>query len=129
MATGESPANCAQREIAEEAGIHIPIERLHLLGLISEAAFEGQGHWLLFYYRVLGPVQVQPRDMREGRLDWFEPGQVDSLPLPETDRRIIWPLIRTHEGPGADGRPGFFAVHIDCTGTEMTWRVEQSSLP
>ena len=35
---GESPARCAQREIEEEAGIHVPIERLHLMGLISEQA-------------------------------------------------------------------------------------------
>lgn len=124
MTIGESPARCAQREIEEEAGILVPIERLHLQGLISEAAFEGKGHWLLFYYRVLGAVEVPARDMREGRLDWFEPGEIDALPLPESDRRIIWPLVRRHPVEG-DRRP-FFAVHIDCTGAEMAWRVEQS---
>ena len=41
------------------------------------------------------------------------------------DRTIIWPLIRQHERPGPAGRPGFFAVHIDCNGS-MTWCVEQS---
>ncbi|MBS0188690.1 MAG: NUDIX domain-containing protein, partial [Planctomycetes bacterium] len=41
VATGESPARCAQREIEEESGIHVPIERLHLTGLISESSFEG----------------------------------------------------------------------------------------
>ncbi len=67
--------------------------------------------------------------MREGRLDWFTPEQVDGLPLPETDRRIIWPLIRAHEKAGAGGeRPGFFALHIDCTeGHErMRWVVEHA---
>lgn len=126
MTTGESPAHCAQREILEEAGLEVSIDRLHLLGLISESGYEGKGHWLLFYYKVLGPVWVEPRDMREGRLDWFAPSQIDSLPLPDTDRRIIWPLVRQHEAPGPGGRPGFFAVHIDCTGGEMAWRVEQS---
>src|SRR5438874_1790695 len=43
MTIGESPARCAQREIREEAGLDIPIDRLHLMGLISEAAFEGRG--------------------------------------------------------------------------------------
>lgn len=139
MLTGESPAQCARREIEEEAGLDIPIHRLHLTGLISEASYEGKGHWLLFLYRVLGPVWVEPRDMREGRLDWFEPAQIDALPLPDTDRHILWPLIRQHEPATPGGRPGFFAVHIDCTrmGSDssgkgpdsMKWTVEQSERP
>lgn len=130
MTTGESPAQCARREIREEAGLDIPIDRLHLMGLISEAAYEGRGHWLLFYYRVLGPVWVEPHDMPEGRLEWFRPEEIEKLPLPETDRKIIWPLVRQHERPGPSGRPGFFTVHIDCSqeraGGAMTWAVEQS---
>src|SRR6056297_1524659 len=60
---GESPHQCAQREIREEAGIDVPIERLHLMGLISERAFEGTGHWLMFYFRVLGAVDVPEREI------------------------------------------------------------------
>lgn len=141
MATGESPAMCARREVMEEAGLDLPIERFHLLGMISETAFEGRGHWLIFYYRVMGSVWVEPHDMREGRLDWHEVGSIDGLRVPETDRRIIWPLVRAHEGGGGGlglggggggGLPGFFAVHIDCTGDGgrgMTWRVEESTVP
>jgi 8-oxo-dGTP diphosphatase len=127
VAAGESPAQCARREILEEAGLEVPIERLHLIGMISEAAYEGRGHWLLFLYRVLGPVWVEPRDFKEGRLEWFEPGEMEGLPLPETDRRIIWPLVRRVEAP-AGGVPGFFAVHIDCRGERMVWSEEQVSL-
>ena len=126
MARGESPAQCARREIHEEAGLDIPIERLHLAGLISEAAYEGRGHWLIFLYRVIGPVRVEPQRIREGTLGWCGLDQIDALLLPDTDRRIIWPLIRAHERiSGGDGRPGFFAVHIDCTGPQMSWAVEQ----
>lgn len=127
MLTGESPAQCAQREIWEEAGIQVPIDRLHLGGLISEQAYEGRGHWLLFYYRVLGAVRVDEREMPEGKLEWFERSQLEHLPLPATDRRIIWPLVWRAEARERNGRPGFFAVHIDCThGDErMTWSVEQ----
>jgi len=129
MATGESPAQCARREILEEASLDIPIERLHLMGLISEAAYEGRGHWLLFYYRVLGPVRVEPHDISEGRLDWFHPAQIDALPLPETDRTIIWPLVRRHEPRNPADKPGFFTVHIDCTRGDgrMEWALEQST--
>lgn len=127
MKTGESPAQCAQREIHEEAGIKVPIERLRLVGLISEAAFEGAGHWLLFYYRVLGPVEVKTGPMNEGLLEWHEPDTIDDLPIPETDRKIIWPLVRKHETTGRDGKPGFFALHIDCNGDQITWNIEQES--
>jgi len=124
VARGESPAQCARREIREEAGIDVPIERLHLLGLISECAYEGRGHWLLFLYRVLGPVDVEARDMAEGRLEWVEPERIDGLPVPSTDREIIWPLMRRHEPRTPGGAPGFFAVHIDCRDGGMQWRVE-----
>lgn len=131
--TGESPHQCAQREIREEAGIDVPIERLHLLGIIAERAFEGRGHWLLYYFRVVGPVEVPPREINEGRLDWFHEHELDRLPIPETDRRIIWPLVREHEVTAererAGERHGFFSVFIDCSGPEMVWRIEQSVRP
>jgi 8-oxo-dGTP diphosphatase len=142
MGTGESPAQSAQREIREEAGIDVPIERLHLGGLISEAGYEGQTHWLMFYYRVLGAVDVEPTVMNEGSLEWHALSDLDHLPVPESDREVIWPLVRSHEAlgpelpaewlgtgstrhdPATRRRPGFFAVHIDCTGPRMTWTVE-----
>ncbi len=127
METGESPAQCAQREIREEASIEVPIERLHLLGLISEAAFEDESHWLLFYYRVMGAVEVKEGPMNEGSLEWFRPEEIEGLPLPDTDRQIIWPLVRKHETSGGDGGLGFFALHIDCAGESITWNVEQET--
>lgn len=129
MACGESPTQCARREILEEAGIDVPVERLHLGGLISEAGYEGQGHWLLFYFRVLGPVEVAAGSMPEGRLEWHRLDEIDRLHLPETDRKVIWPLIRRTEPASLGVTPGFFAVHIDCTGPEMVWTVEQEEPP
>ncbi|MFO0832818.1 MAG: NUDIX domain-containing protein [Phycisphaerales bacterium] len=125
VAVGESPAQCAQREVLEEAGLDIPVSRFHLIGMVSEQSYEGKGHWLMFVYRVLGPTWLEPHDMREGRLDWFTWDQIDKLPLPETDRRIIWPLIHAADPRTPAGKPGFFAVHIDCRGPEMRWSVEQ----
>lgn len=119
-ALGESPAQCARREIMEEAGLDIPLERLRLGGLITEHGYQGEVNWMMFYYRVLGTVELEPFEMREGRLEWIEEPAIDDLPLPDTDRKAIWPAIRAH-APG-----GFFALHIDCTGPEMSWTLEQS---
>ncbi len=127
VAQGESPAQCARREILEEAGIDVPIERLHLIGLVAEREFEGKGHWLMFVYRVLGAVWVEPQEMREGTLAWHEPSELEHLPVPESDRKIIWPLMKAAESRTRDGTPGFFAVHIDCSGGTMKWSVEQET--
>lgn len=129
MAAGESPAACARRETLEEAGLDLPPERFHLGGLISETAYEGAGHWLMFYYRVLGPVSVAQQQIREGSLEWFDPSDIDALPLPETDRQVIWPLIRRHEPLHPRGRPGFFVVHIDCRHHAIDWTVQQELPP
>lgn len=133
METGESPAQCAQREIMEEAGIEVPIERLKLGGLISEAAFENKTHWLIFYYRVLGTVEVTRERIPEGDLRWHDPAELETLPVPESDRLAIWPAVRAHAGDDPDGHGlGFFAVHIDCSaiaaGGSLTWSIEQSSV-
>lgn len=126
-ASGESPAQCARREIHEEAGIDVPIDRLHLGGLISEHGYQGETNWLMFWYRVLGPVCVTPHTIREGDLEWHALEAFPSLALPDTDRRIIWPLVHRHDAvPPA--RPGFFAVHVECVGESLSWQVEQSSL-
>jgi 8-oxo-dGTP diphosphatase len=125
-ASGESPAQCARREILEEAGVDIPLHRLRLQGLISERGYPNSAdlsartNWLLFYYRVEGPVDFEAFDMREGRLEWIDPADVPALPRPETDRRIIWPLVTSHPD-------GFFAVHIECEGPQVRWSVEQST--
>lgn len=127
LGSGESPLMAARREIHEEAGIDVHPDQLHLGGLISEHGFEGRENWLMFWYRVMGPVQVEPRVIREGSLEWHDsealPSHVDRsttpLAMPETDRRVIWPLVLAHDG-------GFFSVHIDCTGKELRWTVEES---
>ncbi|MHC4976254.1 MAG: NUDIX hydrolase [Planctomycetota bacterium] len=115
---GESPTQCARREIMEEAAIDVPIENLQLMGIISEAAYEGQAHWLLFVYRVTHPVEVSTGPMDEGTLDWHPLEEIDSLPMPESDRLVLWPMIRQWDS-------GVTCVHIDCTKPQMEWVREQ----
>ncbi|MEM0914220.1 MAG: NUDIX domain-containing protein [Planctomycetota bacterium] len=116
---GESPTRCAQREIAEEAGIDVPMDRLHLTGVVSESAYQGSTHWLIFLYEVVGPVVVEREEFDEGRLEWHDRASLDGLPLPVSDREVIWPQFWAHRG-------GFFAVHIDCADEGIAWRLEQS---
>ena len=120
QATGESPAACAVREIHEEVGLTVDQDDLHLTGIVSESGYEGVGHWLMFLYELTRPVSVERMSFDEGTLEWFGRDDVDALPIPETDRQVIWPQFWAHRG-------GFFAAHIACDGPKFTWRLEQSS--
>jgi 8-oxo-dGTP diphosphatase len=118
MHEGESPTACAVREIHEEAGVEVDLNDLHLTGVVSETAFEGQSHWLMFLYEVTRPIQVTRMTFDEGRLEWHEMTAVPSLAIPETDRQVIWPLFEEYRGR-------FFTAHIDCRDGKVDWRLEQ----
>jgi 8-oxo-dGTP diphosphatase len=118
-AIGESPAQCAQREIREEAGIDVSIDALRLTLIVSECAYGGDTHWLMFVYRVTHPVEVEAREMDEGRLEWRRPEELPDLPMPETDAQHIWPALRAHE-------QGLGVLHLDCSETPIRATLEQS---
>ncbi len=120
MEEGESPADCARREIQEEVAVDIGTEDLRLAGLVSEAGYADACHWLMFLYEVVRPVEVTATTFREGTLEWHAWERVFDLPIPETDRQVILPLLQSHRGR-------FFHVHIDCRGGEVRWRVESTS--
>ena len=122
---GEGPHECAVREIREEAGLRLSTDQVRMTGIVSERAYEGQTHWLIFLFEVLRPVgrdEVHTMDFDEGKLEWVDVERVHDLPSPETDAKFMWPLVREHRG-------GFFMVHIDCTVTPMTWTVTESIKP
>ena len=104
---GESPFECAARETREETGHPITPADLHLFAMISEKAYEGSAHWLLFLFRCTRPIQALPPDMVEGRFGFFSRSQIDSLPLPETDKTALWPIYDRHH-------TGFVALRADC---------------
>jgi len=117
-AAGESPTQCAVREIQEECGLVVRPEDLHLTGIVSESGFDDAMHWLMFLYEVVHPVEVELISFDEGRLEWVDEATIASLPIPETDRNVIWPLFWKYRGR-------FFMAHIECAGGNTTWRLEQ----
>lgn len=120
QSTGESPTQCAIREIAEEVGLTVGAEDLRLAGIVSETGYDGESHWLMFLYELTRPVRVEPVEFREGRLEWHPRSALEALPIPETDRQIIWPLFWRHRASRQ-----FFAAHVDCTGPALQWTLDQ----
>jgi len=121
-AAGESPTACAVREVAEETGLSLSAERLHLTGIVSETGYQGEGHWLMFLYEATGPIEHAAGEMDEGRLEWHDAAELARLPIPQTDRRVIWPLFWANRG-------GFFMAHIDCTTDPFVWTLDQGRPP
>ncbi len=141
LATGESPTASALREIEEEAGLRFAPGDIRLLGIISEQRYQPEPeapatHWLMYWYRVLPTIRPEavPEVFDEGRLEWYARDEIESLPLPETDRSAIWPAVFEHTRSAAEASPrddelGFFCLHIDCSGDAPEWRTEQSVKP
>lgn len=129
---GESPHECALRETREEAGLNLELQDIRLFGIVSERAYEGEHHWMIFLFESVRPVSAEGvRNMEsmgsmefdEGRLHWIPVEEVANVGmgngLPETDRRVMWPNARKHRG-------GFFMVEIDCTKEPFEYRVVES---
>lgn len=117
---GESPYACACREAIEELGLQISPSDLHLAGIVSEHAYLGQSHWLMFLFEVKPRLQKLPAPHREGRFEFFPRATLDGLKLPQTDRERLWPWFWQFRG-------GFFAAHCRCCADGRNeWMLEES---
>jgi 8-oxo-dGTP diphosphatase len=122
VAEGEGPHDCAIREIEEEAGVTLSNDEVRMTGIVSETAYQGETHWLIFLFEVMRPIrhdEIASMTFDEGTLEWIEPDRVHDLDIPETDREIMWPLAKDHRG-------GFFVAHIDCRGGKLEWTLQES---
>lgn len=120
---GESPYACACREALEEIGVSLQASDLHLAGMISEHGYLGQAHWLMFLFEIKPRLRRLPPAHREGRFQFFPAPQLAKLPVPQTDREMIWPLFWKHRG-------GFFAAHCrTLPDGHNQWRVEETCPP
>jgi 8-oxo-dGTP diphosphatase len=116
---GESPFECAVREVHEEIGLRIRTRDLHLAGIVAEHGYEGEHHWLMFIFECRRKLTRLPAEHDEGRFEFVPMSRVAKLQIPATDRRIIWPLFKKYRG-------GFFSVKIECEKKRLRWRVEEA---
>lgn len=121
MHEGEGPHDCALREIEEETGLVCAREELHLTGIVTECAYQGETHWMMYLFEVTRPVghdEIQWTEFKEGTLEWVDADEVERIAIPETDRLVMWPLVRAHRGR-------FFVAHIDCRQQPFRWTVHE----
>jgi 8-oxo-dGTP diphosphatase len=116
---GESPYAGACREAAEELGLSIRHQDLHLTGVVSEHGYEGEAHWLMFMIALKMKLKALPADHAEGKFGFFSRAELKRLKIPQTDREKIWPLFWKFRG-------GFFAAHCHCRSKGVNvWTLEE----
>lgn len=124
-ASGEGPHECAVRELHEETGLEVDPSELRLTGIVSERGYQGEAHWLMFLFEVTRPIdrrEVRWAEFKEGRLVWTPLAEVPQLPIPVTDRDVMWPQVQAHRG-------GFFTAHIDWADEGIRWTLHESIKP
>ena len=93
---GETPEECARREILEESGLRV--SDLSLKGVLTFPAFANSDDWYAFVFVAAG-IEGNLIDSPEGVLRWVDDHALLDLELWEGDRAFI---------PWLD-RPGFFS--------------------
>ena len=118
MDRGESPLECAVRETAEETGLQVRPEDLHLFAMIAEKAYQGETHWLMFLFRCKQPIAALPPAIAEGTFAFWSREQIKGLRIPETVAAALWPIFDQY-------RDRFVALRADCSVSPIQITVEQ----
>ena len=116
---GESPYQCAIREAREEIGLALEFSDIRLCGLVAEKAYEGATHWLMFCFEVMRAITLTELETPEGQLEWVPISEVAQRPIPESDRKAIWPVMLRHSSQilklnGIAAIPEVFSLYLDC---------------
>ena len=102
---GESPEECARREILEETGLFV--KHLEWKGLLTFPGFSNDEDWYAFVF-VAREFDGQLIESPEGNLEWIDNDRLLTLPLWEGDRIFLPWLDRDDFFSGkftyADGR-------------------------
>jgi len=83
---GESPEECAIREIREEAGLRVT--RPIFKGLLTFPAFDGFEDWYVYVF-VIREFEGELIDSREGNLQWILDDRLLELNLWEGDKLFL----------------------------------------
>lgn len=119
---GESPYECARRETFEEIELQLSDGDLHCFGYISEKSYEGTGHWLMFLFNCLVPMDRLPTGIDEGYFQFFDREAIDQLDTPESDRRLLWPYYDNY-------KKGFIGLRANCDPLGKLQVFEELKLP
>jgi len=80
---GETPEECAIREVWEESGL--TVSKPQLKGIITFPNFDGENDWYVFIFR-FDEFDGELIDSPEGTLEWISESRMPNLPLWEGDR-------------------------------------------
>ncbi|MBN1295978.1 8-oxo-dGTP diphosphatase [bacterium] len=83
---GESPEECARREVYEESGLIA--DQLHLRGVLTFPSFDGTNDWIVFVFIIDG-FHGDLIDSPEGQLEWITEDRLLTIPLWEGDRIFL----------------------------------------
>ena len=84
--TGETPEECAIREVKEESGLLMKNPRMH--GFITFPMFDGKKDWYVFLFTA-SKFEGELIDSHEGKLEWIPNEELLKLNLWEGDRIFI----------------------------------------
>ncbi len=93
LESGETPEECALREIEEESGLRARQPRLH--GVLTFPAFSKQEDWYCFLFTVT-KFEGELIDSPEGVLRWIPNDELPALNLWEGDRIFLPWLDQPH---------------------------------
>jgi 8-oxo-dGTP diphosphatase len=83
---GESPEECAIREIEEESGLIVINPKMH--GFITFPSFDGVDDWYVFIFTA-HEFKGKLIDSPEGRLEWIPNDKITSLNLWDGDKVFL----------------------------------------
>ena len=83
---GESPEECAVREIEEESGL--TIKNIEMKGFITFPNFDGKEDWYVFLFTA-DEYEGELIDSNEGNLDWIPNEKLTEINLWEGDKYFI----------------------------------------
>ncbi len=83
---GESPEECAKRELKEESGLIA--KSLKMKGFISFPKFDGKNDWYVFLF-IVDKFEGELINSPEGKLEWISDDKLLELNLWEGDKIFI----------------------------------------